>query len=1761
VNKSFTPYSLFAPISHLLRSKKFYKSFGAILCNLSLLLNNFLPFFAVRAAYAADYSSVSSITYSESSHQLNIIKDGSSDIAYQLFYKSDSKIDSIAGSSLPSSFYLGTCSSGDCLSQNFDSAVLKIKTDSSFYYYYFTLNNGQTNIIKQGDSSQFDLTDTENTLLENGLDNSSSLSWTFEKVELNKEYFAPQNSGIKLIFTKLPESSGNIKIEEITLTPEQIKQTGSLSDKAYDITSDMADGSFAYNLSLPIPESSKGKSVDVKYTEDISQIDSAQKVDNTTNSTDSSVSVTNLDHFTIFVVTTPSPVNSDCSGASVGIVGTDKCFNTIQAAIGAAINGDTINVAAGTYIENITINKSITLQGADKTTTIIDGGNSGVVVLVSSTNNVIINGFTIKNSGSDINQHAGIGLVGVSNVTIENNIITNNVTGVAVMSSSNNNIKNNEIKNSARYGIVLEKHPSIPSFSTLNTVSGNTLTANARDGIYAGQDCNSNTITNNSISGATGTTEGSFEANGLYLWKSASNTITGNTITNNVAFGIEMYGSKENIVTGNEITGNLDGFHIRNIDEATGYSIRNNNISNNKIYGNTRVNLYGSPNFDFNIENNWWGSADKTTIVNKLASWTSDGNITPGTTVYLDYTPWCANSTCTTFSSANNAVTKTASSITSTDAILNGTNGDYDASGHSFWVSLSPFVTTSPSIPSGVYSTPVLSSLNANDNFSSSLSSITTSGVPNNLPSITPNTTYYFAAWSEVNGTWYPGEVKSFTTLVPPDITNPTATIDGVTPKSLYGGSTSINVHAIDSNYLKTELYRNSETSPFKTYTGSWFGLSWLADGNYRMVVIDNSNNSTEYVFTIDKTAPSIPVGGTPDNLIKNTNNFDFNWNNSTDSSSPITYEFQSSLNSAQTGGVLTTGLWHSNILPSNMIHSSGAPDGIWYWQVRAIDDAGNKSAWSEIWDVTIDKTAPVLDSQTTFSGWYTANKTSVFNYTDSLSGIASGNPVSCVINTQGTNKTCSVTPNVCDNVGNCNITPVTSNGANIDKSNPTGAWINPVEGQHVSGTVDLSVSANDTISGLDFVRLRYGVDTSHLITLIDDSIAPYGTTWNTAGLSNGNYVLRARVQDKAGKYKIEDINVVVDNIVPTITSVSSDGATYNLASANPAIKIAFNEDISNPPTVEMFSPVGDLQTVNDCSDSDAKTFCFTYSLNNEETTHTIHIYGAQDAAGNTMSLNTAHTFVVDRIAPIFVSSTPFDGWYNTNQTSTFNYSGSISGNDFTCDITTEGPNQTCTVTTPNVCDAAGNCNITPATSNPANVDFTDPTSTIDGGVNNGKIYSSNWNGFISGTASDLASGIKEVQLTVQKTDGQYWNGSTWQVGETRVVAIGTTNWTYQIGATLTDGTYTLKSHAIDNAGNTENTYTLTIVLDKTINEVALSIDPTVGDASNGWYKTQPTVTLTQTDDNFDRIEYQWDSQVDGSWTEYLTPFKLTNEGAHVLYYRAVDLANNISAIGVKNIAWDQTDLEYGPQNISANPNPTSGSTSKIRWDVAKDNIGIDKYEVQWSLNSINYSKTVGAGTTEVEIDQLTEGKWTVKVIAFDQSGRTKDGSIDLNVDRTGPVAPVLTLTGTGVGTATLVWNAIADAKDYIVWYGNSPGSRIYGARVGNVTSYTVKGLGAGNYYFIVKAVDEAQNQGAESNEVNTGAIAGAAGVATGTPAQGFTSQVLGAATELTPTPTLSPSLSNVLGISTKNMNYLWWLLSILPFSFVLWLILKKKRN
>jgi hypothetical protein len=83
-------------------------------------------------------------------------------------------------------------------------------------------------------------------------------------------------------------------------------------------------------------------------------------------------------------------------------------------------------------------------------------------------------------------------------------------------------------------------------------------------------------------------------------------------------------------------------------------------------------------------------------------------------------------------------------------------NGENNADGHSFWASLNTFSTESPTIPAGVYSTPDLGAIDAHTPFSANL---TSTGI-----TVTPNTTYYFAAWSRVDGTWYPGQILHFTT-------------------------------------------------------------------------------------------------------------------------------------------------------------------------------------------------------------------------------------------------------------------------------------------------------------------------------------------------------------------------------------------------------------------------------------------------------------------------------------------------------------------------------------------------------------------------------------------------------------------------------------------------------------------------------------------------------------------------------------------------------------------------------------------------------------------------------------------------------------------------------------------------------------------------------------------------------------------------------------------------------------------------------------
>lgn len=116
----------------------------------------------------------------------------------------------------------------------------------------------------------------------------------------------------------------------------------------------------------------------------------------------------------LVVSSTPSTINVPADRA------------TIQGAIDAAVDGDTVLVAAGTYRENINFKgKNIAVRSAGgPESTIIDGNNDGSVVVFASEETVaVLDGFTIRN-GSEFTG-GGIAIAGASPTISHNKILTN----------------------------------------------------------------------------------------------------------------------------------------------------------------------------------------------------------------------------------------------------------------------------------------------------------------------------------------------------------------------------------------------------------------------------------------------------------------------------------------------------------------------------------------------------------------------------------------------------------------------------------------------------------------------------------------------------------------------------------------------------------------------------------------------------------------------------------------------------------------------------------------------------------------------------------------------------------------------------------------------------------------------------------------------------------------------------------------------------------------------------------------------------------------------------------------------------------------------------------------------------------------------------------------------------------------------------------------------------------------------------------------
>ncbi len=277
---------------------------------------------------------------------------------------------------------------------------------------------------------------------------------TAQNVTLGVIYYYPKNEDLSIKFTLLPENSGTITIREIKLGPQEQEILGALSDTAYDITATMEDGTFAYDLTLPLPEDVDNLDVKVNYAETAEELFEDIGIEHPDEQTQDNVTIKNLDHLTIFVVTKANPPLAGQACIDAGASGADRCFNSISGAIAAASNNDTINVSAGTYQEKLNLGgKTLTIEGAGADTTIVDASSLTGYAIQNFGNSSAIRGLTLKGTTDSY----GFKVSGVENITLENIKVENSKkTGVDLNGVNGATLTNIEVVNTiSGFGVMV----------------------------------------------------------------------------------------------------------------------------------------------------------------------------------------------------------------------------------------------------------------------------------------------------------------------------------------------------------------------------------------------------------------------------------------------------------------------------------------------------------------------------------------------------------------------------------------------------------------------------------------------------------------------------------------------------------------------------------------------------------------------------------------------------------------------------------------------------------------------------------------------------------------------------------------------------------------------------------------------------------------------------------------------------------------------------------------------------------------------------------------------------------------------------------------------------------------------------------------------------------------------------------------------------------------------------------------------------------
>lgn len=236
---------------------------------------------------------------------------------------------------------------------------------------------------------------------------------------------------------------------------------------------------------------------------------------------------------------------------------------TIAEAIARAAPGDTILIPAGTYREQLVIDRPVTLIGEGMP--VIDGERKGDVIVIAA-EGVTLRGFVIQGSGVEVSAEPAAIRVIAPRASIEGNTIRDSLYGIVLMQVDGNRVVKNRVESIRDFAQERRGHSLYLHNSNHNVIEDNTFTL-AKDGMFLSFS-NHNSIRRNRITQV---------RYGIHFMYANDNDIVDNTLVNNVAGAVLMYADGARFI-GNELA--------RNRSIASGYGLMLKDVDNVEVRAN-----------------------------------------------------------------------------------------------------------------------------------------------------------------------------------------------------------------------------------------------------------------------------------------------------------------------------------------------------------------------------------------------------------------------------------------------------------------------------------------------------------------------------------------------------------------------------------------------------------------------------------------------------------------------------------------------------------------------------------------------------------------------------------------------------------------------------------------------------------------------------------------------------------------------------------------------------------------------------------------------------------------------------------------------------------------------------------------------------------------------------------------------------------------------------------------------------------------------